>query len=131
MSRDQEHHKGLTSAAIRRPIGTLAIASVVFVLGLFFIERLPIDLLPNVEMPQIIATVNYPGTAPEVMEEQVTRVLERNLAATENLVPHRQSRLRGAHQRQPALRFWYQSGSGTAGRLPPSGAGPHPVALGH
>ena len=81
-----DDHRGITSAAIRRPVGTLAIASVVFVLGLFFIERLPIDLLPNVVPPQIRVTVNYPGTAPEVMEEQVTRVLERNLAATEGLV---------------------------------------------
>ena len=77
---------GLTSSAIRRPVGTLALASVVFVLGMFFIERLPVDLLPTVEYPHIRATVNYPGTAPEVMEEQVTRVLESNLAATENLV---------------------------------------------
>ena len=71
--------------AIRRPVGTLAIASVVFVLGLFFLDRLPIDLLPQIDNPQIRVTVNYPGTAPEVMEEQVTRVLERNLAATEGL----------------------------------------------
>jgi Cu/Ag efflux pump CusA len=33
-------------------------------------------------------TVNYPGVAPEVMEEQVTRVLERNLASVENLSGH-------------------------------------------
>ncbi len=84
-------HTGLTSTAIRRPIGTLAIASVVFVLGLFFLERLPIDLLPSIELPQIRVVVNYPGTAPEVIEEQITRVLERNLAATENLV-HMESR---------------------------------------
>jgi hydrophobe/amphiphile efflux-1 (HAE1) family protein len=78
--------RGLASAAIRRPVGTLAIASVVFVLGLFFLDRLPVDLLPQITYPQIRVTVNYPGVAPEVMEEQVTRVLERNLAATENLV---------------------------------------------
>ncbi|TVQ52544.1 MAG: efflux RND transporter permease subunit [Phycisphaerales bacterium] len=78
--------QGIANRCIQRPVGTLAIASVVFVLGLFFIDRLPIDLLPAVEYPQIRATVNYPGTAPEVMEEQVTRVLERNLASTENLV---------------------------------------------
>ncbi len=78
--------RGVTSTAIRRPIGTLALASVVFVLGLFYFDRLPVDLLPNVEYPQIRVTVNYPGAAPEVMEQQVTRVLERNLAAVENLV---------------------------------------------
>ena len=77
---------GLAALAIRRPVGTLALTSVVFVLGLFFLLRLPIDLLPEIEYPQIRVNVNYPGVAPEVMEEQVTRVLERNLAATENLV---------------------------------------------
>lgn len=81
-----DNKRGIANRCIQRPVGTLAIASVVFVLGLFFIDRLPIDLLPAVEYPQIRATVNYPGTAPEVMEEQVTRVLERNLASTENLV---------------------------------------------
>ncbi len=81
-----QHRRGITSLAIRRPTGTLALASVVVVLGLFFFNRLPVDLLPHIEYPQIRVTVNYPGTAPEVMEQQVTRVLERNLAAVENLV---------------------------------------------
>jgi CzcA family heavy metal efflux pump len=81
-----ERARGIADLAIRRPIGTLALASVVFALGLFFTDRLPIDLLPRIDRPQIVVTVNYPGTAPEVMEEQVTRVLERNLAATEGLI---------------------------------------------
>lgn len=84
MSKDSR--RGLASLAIRRPIGTLSIASVVIVLGLFFVQRLPVDLLPHIEYPQITITVNYPGVAPEVMEEQVTRVIERNMAGAENLV---------------------------------------------
>ncbi|MGF1670596.1 MAG: efflux RND transporter permease subunit, partial [Balneolaceae bacterium] len=78
--------EGIASHAIRRPIGTLAITSVVIVLGFFFLDRLPVDLLPEINYPQIRVTVNYPGTAPEVMEQQITRVLEANLAATENLI---------------------------------------------
>lgn len=78
--------RGISALAIRRPIGTISIASVILVLGLFFVQRLPVDLLPHIEYPQITVTVNYPGVAPEIMEEQVTRVLERNLAAVENLV---------------------------------------------
>src|SRR6185312_15866446 len=31
-------------------------------------------------------TVTYPGVAPEVMEEQVTKVLETSLATTENMI---------------------------------------------
>lgn len=78
--------RGLPSLSIRRPIGTIAVASVVVVLGLFFAGRLPLDLLPQIIYPQIRAGVSYPGVAPEVMEEQVTKVLEASLATTENLV---------------------------------------------
>lgn len=66
-------------------MGTLALASVVLVIGLYFLQRLPIDLLPGFDYPQIQITVNYPGVSAEVVEEQITRVLERNLADTENL----------------------------------------------
>ncbi|TVR00064.1 MAG: efflux RND transporter permease subunit [Deltaproteobacteria bacterium] len=76
---------GLTALAIRRPVGTMALASVVVVLGLFFQGRLAVDLLPAMAYPEIVVTVNYPGAAPEVMEQQITRVLESSLSATENL----------------------------------------------
>jgi hydrophobe/amphiphile efflux-1 (HAE1) family protein len=78
--------RGIAALAIRRPVGTLALTSIVIVLGLFFLQRLPVDLLPEIAYPEIRVTVDYPGTAPEVMEQQVTRVLERNLAGTEGLV---------------------------------------------
>lgn len=84
-ARGTRYYSGITHASIRRPVGTLAIASVVLVLGLFFVDRLPVNLLPEVEFPLVRITVNYPGVAPEVMEEQVTRVLERNLSSVENL----------------------------------------------
>lgn len=76
---------GIAGLAISRPVGTLALASVVLVIGLYFLQRLPIDLLPAIDYPQIRVTVNQPGVSAEVLEEQVTRVLERNLADTENL----------------------------------------------
>ena len=75
----------LPSLAIRRPIGTLALTSVVMVLGLLFGGRLPVSLLPEVSYPHLRIVVNYPGVTPEVIEQQVTRVLERNLSATANL----------------------------------------------
>jgi CzcA family heavy metal efflux pump len=83
--RATRYYRGLTHAAIRRPIGTAAIASVVLVLGLFFIGRLPVDLLPEVVYPLIRVDVSYPGVAPEVIEEQVTRPIERQLSSTEGL----------------------------------------------
>lgn len=76
---------GIAGLAIRRPVGTLALAAVVLVVGLFSLLRLPIDLLPAFDFPEVQVTVNYPGVSAEVIEQQITRVLERNLADTENL----------------------------------------------
>jgi hydrophobe/amphiphile efflux-1 (HAE1) family protein len=79
-------HRGLANLSIRRPIGVLAAASVVVVVGLFYAGQLPLDLLPQIIYPQIRAGVTYPGVAPEIMEEQVTKVLETSLATTEGLI---------------------------------------------
>ena len=76
----------LPSLAITRPIGTAALGSVVVVLGLFFLRGLAVDLLPSIVYPQIRASVTYPGVAPEVMEEQVTKVLETALSTTEDVI---------------------------------------------
>ncbi len=83
---DAHRHRGLANLSIRRPIGVLASASVVVVIGLFYAGRLPLDLLPQIIYPQLRASVEYPGVAPEVMEEQVTKILETSLATTENLI---------------------------------------------
>lgn len=86
IARSTRHTRGVVHMAIRRPLGTIAITAVVLVLGLFATGRLPVNLLPNVVYPLIRISVNYPGVAPEVIEEQLVRVLERQLSQTENLV---------------------------------------------
>uniref|UniRef100_A0A832ML19 Efflux RND transporter permease subunit n=1 Tax=Eiseniibacteriota bacterium TaxID=2212470 RepID=A0A832ML19_UNCEI len=78
--------RSLASLSIRRPIGVLSATSVIVVIGLFYLGQLPLDLLPQIVYPQVRARVSYPGVAPEVMEEQVTKVLETALAPTENVV---------------------------------------------
>ncbi|HUP20132.1 MAG TPA: efflux RND transporter permease subunit [Gemmatimonadota bacterium] len=80
-----ERRAGIASWAIRRPIGTITLSSVAVVLGLYFLAQLPIDLLPNIIYPQVRASVNNPGVAPEVMEETVAKPLEAALAVTEDL----------------------------------------------
>jgi hydrophobe/amphiphile efflux-1 (HAE1) family protein len=84
-AKDLKVHRGLPSWAIRRPIGTLMLASVVVVIGLFFLGRLPLDLLPSIVYPQVRASVTNPGVDPEVMEETIARPLETALAVTEGV----------------------------------------------
>jgi hydrophobe/amphiphile efflux-1 (HAE1) family protein len=83
--RPRPRRSGISGAAIRRPIGTIMLTSVVLVLGLYFLSGLPLDLLPRITYPQIRVAVNYPGVEPEVLEEMVARRLETTLATTENL----------------------------------------------
>ncbi|MDG5799014.1 efflux RND transporter permease subunit [Marinilabiliaceae bacterium ANBcel2] len=82
---DLESRENISVKAIKRPIATLSLAAVIVVLGVLFQGRLPVSLLPEADFPHIRVVVNYSGVTPEVIEEQVTRILERNLSATENL----------------------------------------------
>jgi multidrug efflux pump subunit AcrB len=75
----------LSTLAIRRHIGTLMLALAVIVLGLFFIIRLPVDLLPSITYPRIGVRADAPGISPEVAVDEITRPLEQALAATEGV----------------------------------------------
>ena len=80
-----ERQRGLPSWAIRRPIGTVMLTATLLILGLVFVGRLPVDLLPQIEYPQVRVNVSYPGVEPVVLEEIVGKPLEAALAVTENM----------------------------------------------
>lgn len=81
-----ERRRGLSALAVRRPVGTLMLSATVVVLGLFFLFRLPVDLLPSITYPRIGLRLSAPGVAPEVAVEEITRPLEAALSATEGVV---------------------------------------------
>lgn len=76
----------ISTVAIRRHIGVLMLAVAVIVMGLFFITRLPVDLLPSITYPRIGLRLDAPGVSPEVAVDEITRPLEQGLAATEGVV---------------------------------------------
>lgn len=63
----------LGGVAIRRQIGTLTLTVAAIVIGLFFISRLPVDLLPSITYPRIGSRMEVPGGSPEVILEEVTK----------------------------------------------------------
>lgn len=77
--------RNVSSLSIRRPIGTLMLTSVIFVLGFYYLARLPLDLLPSIVYPNVRVNATYAGVDPEVLEEVMAKPLERALASTENL----------------------------------------------
>jgi HAE1 family hydrophobic/amphiphilic exporter-1 len=73
----------LADICIRRPVLTLMLMTSLLVFGVLGYTRLGVDQFPSMEFPIVIVTAILPGAAPEVMEEDVTDVLEENV----NTVP--------------------------------------------
>lgn len=76
---------GLSSLSIRKHIAVLMLTLAVVVVGVFYVVRLPIDLLPAITYPRIGLRFDVPGVSPEIAVEEITKPLEETLAATEGL----------------------------------------------
>ncbi|WP_026736584.1 efflux RND transporter permease subunit [Fischerella sp. PCC 9605] len=76
----------VSALAIRQHIGTLMLTLAVIVMGIFFITKLPVDLLPSITYPRIGVRIEAPGVSPEVAVDEVTKPLEEAFAATEGVV---------------------------------------------
>lgn len=77
--------KGIASWSISRPVGTIMLTSTLLVLGLVYIGRLPVDLLPRIVYPQIRVNISNPGVEPVVLEETVAKPLEAALSTVPNI----------------------------------------------
>ncbi|MFM7370694.1 MAG: efflux RND transporter permease subunit, partial [Sphaerospermopsis kisseleviana] len=82
------NNKGFSISAIsiRQHIGTLMLTLAVIVIGLFFIIRLPVDLLPSITYPRIGVIIEAPGISPEVAVDEITKPLEEAFSATEGVI---------------------------------------------
>jgi HAE1 family hydrophobic/amphiphilic exporter-1 len=61
------------------------ISMVIILLGGISLTRLPVDLMPDTQMPTITVRVNYSGVGPLEMEELVTRPIEQAVSAVAGL----------------------------------------------
>jgi HAE1 family hydrophobic/amphiphilic exporter-1 len=71
--------------AIHRPVTMFMICGVVILLGLMSLQRLPVDLMPDVEYPSVTIRVGYAGVGPLEIEELITRPIEETVSATAGL----------------------------------------------
>lgn len=66
--------------SVQRPVLTVMLTLMVIVVGAVALSRLQIDLLPTIELPTLSVRVNYDGANPEVVERQVTQIVEEIIA---------------------------------------------------
>ena len=71
--------------AIERPVTMFMISMVIILLGAISLTRLPVDLMPDTQVPTITVRVNYTGVGPLEMEELVTRPIEQAVSAVAGL----------------------------------------------
>jgi HAE1 family hydrophobic/amphiphilic exporter-1 len=62
--------------SVARPVAVIMRITALVLLGFICLQRIPIDLLPRIEIPSISASVSWPNTPPESMEAQIARPLE-------------------------------------------------------
>jgi HAE1 family hydrophobic/amphiphilic exporter-1 len=67
--------------AVHRPVFTIMIVLIVLILGVVSLLRLPIDLMPDITYPTLSVSCQYSNASPEVIEELITRPIERAVAA--------------------------------------------------
>ena len=71
--------------SVKRPVTTIMFMLIAVLIGLVSLNRLPVDLYPNIEVPVAIVSVNYAGVAPAEMETLVTKPLEQSLSTVSDL----------------------------------------------
>jgi hydrophobe/amphiphile efflux-1 (HAE1) family protein len=71
----------LTRLALRNPIFILMMSLAVIALGWVSLGRLPVDLFPNLDVPQIRVATFYPGAGPQDVEKSITLPVERAVSA--------------------------------------------------
>lgn len=75
----------LTRLALKYPITTLMASIALFVLGLVSFRQLPIDMLPNIQIPVVSTITFFNGAGPVDMEQSVTVPIERAVSSTNDV----------------------------------------------
>ncbi len=76
---------GWIDVFIQRPVLTWMVTLSLVVFGVLGLVRLGIDAYPNMEFPAVMVSAELEGATPEVMEEDVTNVLEEYLNTIEGV----------------------------------------------
>ncbi len=75
----------LSALSIKRPIFISCVVSLMLILGVICLNKMPVDLFPDVTFPIVAIQVTYPGASPIDMEKQVSKLIEDELGSLSGL----------------------------------------------
>jgi CzcA family heavy metal efflux pump len=97
----------LTLLALRNRIGILMLSLALVVLGLTSLQRLPVDLFPQIQVPVAFVGVIYKGAPPLDIEQSVVYPIEKAVSSASN-VEHVES---FSKQGLGAVQIWFNWGA--------------------
>ena len=75
----------LSDVCIRRPVFATVLSLLIVLIGLISYDRLTVREYPAIDEPVVSVSTTYTGASPEVIESQVTKPLEDQLAGIEGV----------------------------------------------
>ncbi|MFC4184681.1 efflux RND transporter permease subunit [Saccharococcus thermophilus] len=75
----------LTKFSLKNAVAVFIISFLLIILGAYSFSSLKVDLLPNIEFPQLSIEIVYPGASPQDINDQVTTKLEEKFKSLEGL----------------------------------------------
>jgi HAE1 family hydrophobic/amphiphilic exporter-1 len=66
----------LTRISVNHPVFATMIMVAIMVFGIYSYQRLPIEQLPDIDLPVVAVVVSYPGASPEAVEADVVEPIE-------------------------------------------------------
>ena len=75
----------LSETSVRRPVLATVMSLVIVLVGFICYSRLPVRLIPNVDVPVVTVATNYPGANAQVIESQITKPIEDALSGIEGI----------------------------------------------
>lgn len=97
----------LTLLALRNRIGILMLSLAMVVLGATSLDRLPVDLFPNIAVPVVFVGVEYKGASPTDIEKSVVYQIEKAVSSASD-VEHVES---WSKQGIGAVQVWFNWGA--------------------
>jgi multidrug efflux pump subunit AcrB len=77
--------------ALRRPYTFVVLSLLLIFLGPVVIQRTPVDIFPNIDIPVVSVIWNYAGLSPQQLSDRIVVQFERNLSTTVNDIDHTES----------------------------------------
>lgn len=75
----------LSDLSVRRPVMATVFSLLIIAFGLIAFATLPLRELPDVDQPIVSISTSYPGASAQVVETQITRIIEDQLSGIEGV----------------------------------------------